>query len=217
MEIVATIFDLDGTIIRSEKEWGMAYLSVLQKLGQNISSDPHIPGVSVKSNWQNFITKFNIKTDRTVEELEIMTFAEYEKLISQITLNDGVIEFMDLLKENGISLSLATSSNWELTDKILKQFGLINYFESITTGEEVLDSKPAPDIFLLASEKLGVDPMDCLVIEDSVSGITAAKDAGMKVVAISNEDNEENLEEANLVVESFSAITLKAIDALSLD
>jgi beta-phosphoglucomutase-like phosphatase (HAD superfamily) len=59
--------------------------------------------------------------------------------------------------------------------------------------------------------------MDCLVIEDSVSGIIAAKDAGMKVIAISSEDNEEDLENADLVVESFSAITLKAIDALALD
>jgi beta-phosphoglucomutase-like phosphatase (HAD superfamily) len=130
---------------------------------------------------------------------------------------DGVVEFMDLLKENGISISLATSSNWEITDKILEHLGLTNYFESITTGEEVLNSKPAPDIFLLAAEKLGVDPMDCLVIEDSVSGIIAAKDAGMKVIAISSEDNEEDLENADLVVESFSAITLKAIDALALD
>jgi len=217
MKFAAAIFDLDGTVVKSEKEWGMAFISVLQKLGvKTAGGDPHTRGVSVKSNWQNILTKFNIKTDKTVEELETLTCLEYEKLISMITLSDGVLEFMDVLKESGMPLALATSTNWEITDKVLEHFGLNDFFDNITTGEEVANPKPAPDIFLRASEKLGVLPIDCLVIEDSLSGIVAAEEAGMRVIAVSgDEENGEDLEDADLVTEGFSEITLKAIDVIA--
>lgn len=216
MKFAAAIFDLDGTIIKSEEEWGMAFIAVLQKLGIKVDGDPHIPGVSLNSNWQEILTKYKVKTDKTPEELETLTYLEYEKLIPQITLNDGVLEFMDTLKESGMPLGLATSTNWQTTDKVLNRLGLTDFFENITTGEEVTNPKPAPDIFLVASEKLGVDPADCLAFEDSQSGVTAARDAGMKVIVISGgEENKGKLDMADLVTESFSEITLKAIDAIS--
>jgi HAD superfamily hydrolase (TIGR01509 family) len=218
MRFAAVIFDLDGTIIKSEKEWGMAFVNVLRNLGVVVDSKhPQTAGVSANSNWEKLIRKYNIKTDKTLDELSVLTYIEYEKLIPMITLSDGVLEFMDVLNESGVQLALATSTKWETTDMVLKQFGLDDYFDSITTGEEVDNPKPAPDIFLLASEKLGIDPADCLVIEDSVSGVDAATDAGMKVIAVSNEEEkEENLEDADLVVESFSEITSEAIDAIAL-
>ncbi len=218
MKFAAVIFDLDGTIIKSEKEWGKAFIAVLEKLGVKTNGhDPHTSGVDIKINWKNLLTKYDVKTDKTIEELEILTYAEYEKLIPEIFLNDGVLEFMDILKENGTSLGLATLTNWGTTEKIINHFGLNNYFESITTGEEVVNPKPEPDIFLLASEKLGVEPVDCLVIEDSLSGITAAKEAGMKVVAVSDYKDTDLIENADLAVGEFSEITLKAIDAIDLD
>jgi HAD superfamily hydrolase (TIGR01509 family) len=194
----------------------MAFIAVLQKLGIKADSDPHIPGVSLKSNWQEILVRYKIQTDKTPEELETLTYLEYEKLIPQITLNDGVLEFMDTLKESGLPLSLATSTNWQITDKILERFGLNDFFENITTGEEVINAKPAPDIFLTASEKLGVEPIDCLVFEDSPSGVTAAHDAGMKVIVVLGDgENKGKLDMADLVTGSFSEITLKAIDAIS--
>ncbi len=218
MKFAAVIFDLDGTIIKSEEEWSKAFVAVLQKLGVKTNDKNLLTrGAAIKSNWQKLLVKYNIKTDKTFEELEMLTYIEYEKLISEITLNDGVLEFMDALKENGTSLNLATLTNWETVMKVVEHFGLNNYFENVTTGEEVINPKPSPDIFLLASEKIGVEPVDCLVIEDSLTGITAAKEAGMKVVAISGDENADLLENADLVVAGFSEITLKAIDAIGLD
>jgi HAD superfamily hydrolase (TIGR01509 family) len=203
MKFAAVIFDLDGTIIKSERQWGKAFVAVLKKLGVDTKGrDPHTPGVDIKFNWKNLIAKYGVKTDKTAEELEILTYAEYEKFIPEISLNNGVLEFMNVLKESGLSLALATLTNWEITEKVINHFGLNNYFENITTGEEVENPKPAPDIFLLAAEKLGIDPVDCLVIEDSITGVTAAHEAGMKVIE---------------VVDGFSKITLKAIDAIGVD
>lgn len=222
MKFAAVIFDLDGTVIRSEEEWGKAFIAVLEKLGINTNGhDPHTPGVDIKINWKDLLVKYGVKTDKTIEELEILTYVEYEKLIPQISLNDGVLEFMDTLKESGLPLSLATLTNWETTEKVLTHFGLIglnNYFENITTGEEVENPKPAPDIFLLAAEKFGIEPADCLVIEDSVTGVTAAHEAGMRTIAVNDDEKiHGKLEEADLVVEGFSEITLKAIDAMDLN
>lgn len=215
MRFAAVIFDLDGTIIKSEEVWAKAFSAVLDSLGiKTDGTDPHTRGVSIKSNWPGIIEKFNIKTEKTVEELEVMTYTEYEKLIPQVKLNDGVLEFMDTLKESSTPIALATSTNWRITDKVLEHFKLNDFFVNITTGEEVDNPKPAPDIFLTSSEKLGVDPRDCLVIEDSTPGVIAAKEAGMKVIAVTDE---ENLKDADMVVEGFNQISLKAIDALDQD
>lgn len=216
MKLSAVIFDLDGTVIKSEKVWGKAFVNVFKTLGVNIdNSHPQTGGVSLKNNWENLLVKYNIKTNKSSDELVVLTYIEYEKLISEITLNDGVLNFMDELKESGIQLVLATSTKWETTDKILTHFKLTDLFESVTTGDEVLYPKPAPDIFIAAAEKVNMDPSFCLVIEDSESGVMAAKDAGMHVIAITNgEENEDRLEQADLVVEGFAEITPKVTEGL---
>lgn len=216
MKFSAVIFDLDGTVIDSEGAWGKAFVKVLESLGVKTDSDhPEIVGVSVKPNWQALLQKYNIKTTKTLDELETLTYVEFEKLITYISLKDGVIEFIEDLKENGYDMALATSTNWSIVEKILNQFQMHYLFDVVTTGEEVINPKPSPEIFMVTSDKLGIDPEHCLVIEDSPSGVEAAKEAGMKVIAISrDDDNFKNLEKADLVVEDFSEITSKAIDQL---
>lgn len=219
MKFAAAIFDLDGTIINDEDVWAKSYTSVLQSLGGVVSeSNSHVFGASTEQNLKEQISRLGIKTDKSIGELVTMVFLEVQKLIPEMTLKDGVLDFMETLHENGTPLALATSSNWETTDKILEHFGLLPLFENITTVEEVGSPKPAPDIYVLASEKLGVEPADCLVFEDSKAGVTSAKEAGMRVIAVNEDEKvQETLEEADLVVSGFSEITLKAIDAIGLD
>ena len=218
MRFTCVIFDLDGTIVTSEDQWCKAFSNVLSSIGVNNSKNQNIRGLSIQENWKKIISELNIKTDKSIEDLSLLTNIEFEKLISQITLNDGIVEFMDSLIENGMTLALATSTKWEITDKVLKQFGIGDYFEAITTGEEVSYSKPDPDIYLKTAEKLGLEPKDCLVVEDSVPGIEAAKDAGMKVIAVSGgEMDDDNLQKADYISEGYSEISLKVIDSLSDD
>jgi len=215
MIVRAAIFDLDGTIIDSEEQWGKAYSKVFKSLGADVNeNESHIFGASVEYNLKNQISKHNIKTAKTIEELETQTFIEFQKLISEITLNDGVIPLMENLRESGVPLALATSTNWDRADRILKEFDLANFFEDVTTVEEIVNPKPAPDIYLVAAEKLGVDESDCLVFEDSPSGVTAAKEAGMKVIAIDPTGENKELESADLVIGQFSEATPQAIAEL---
>lgn len=216
MKLAAVIFDLDGTLVDSEFAWGVSFKNILKTLGVETSEDhPQETGVDVKTNWQRLIEKFKISTNLTLDELEFLTFKELENHIEEIDIKDGAFEFIGNLKDQGYMIGLATSTNWTIVDKIFEHFGMADFFDSVTTGEEVQNPKPAPDIYLLAAEKLGTEPQDCLVIEDSPSGVSSAVEANMKVIAISEDDDEdERLDQANLIVENFGKITPKVIDLL---
>lgn len=215
MKILAAIFDLDGTIIESEPVWGKAFVKVLSTFGvQSDESNSHTPGVSVKDNWKNLVSKYEIKTNKTPDELEVMTYLEYEKLIPEIDVRDGVIELITSLKDSGIEIAIATSTSWEIADKILKNLELEYLFDELTTVEEVVNPKPDPEIFIKAVEKMNLEPEDCLVFEDSYTGVKAAKEAGMKVIAIDPSGENEDLENADLVVGNFSEVNPKAISEL---
>ncbi len=216
MKLAAVIFDLDGTLVNSEIAWGKAFVNVLAKLGVKAeNSHPQITGVSIKPNWVGLIGKYKINTKFNLDELEAFTLAELERHIDDIQLNDGALELIGDFKDLGYQIGLATSTNWTVVEKIFDSLDLHDIFDSVTTGEEVDSPKPSPDIFLVAAGKLGVEPADCLVIEDSLAGVTAAIEANMKVIAVSPDDDESGeLENANFVVENFSKITPKLIDAL---
>lgn len=215
MQFSAVIFDLNGTILEDEDEYGKAFVKVLKNLGiDSKNSYPQEKGIGVKENWQKLIEKYNIKTKKSVELLTKETQEEYLKEISDVTVRTGFDDFIDRLKANGIKIALGTSNSWEQTDKILGILNLQGIFDVVTTGDEVIYNKPDPDIFTVTADKLGVEREDCLVIEDSLAGIKAAKRAGMKVIAISSDEDPEIFSKADLVVEGFSEITPRVIDQL---
>lgn len=212
MKISAVIFDLDGTLIDSEPQWSEAFVKVLKQLGKTVAeTSPQTQGLSNKSNWNILLSKYNIKTTKSLDELEHLTLLEYSKLIENITLRESGIELIESLKKSAIKVALATSTEWWIVEKIFNQFEMEGLFDSVTTGEEVLNKKPAPDSFLVAADKLGIPEDECLVIEDSLSGVQAAKEAKMKVIAIDETGEKSELEVANVVVEGFSDITPKVL------
>ena len=215
MKISTAIFDLDGTVIDSEDVWGRAFCRVLKNLGAIAKSEhPEEPGFSIKESWKRLIPEYGIKTEKTLDELRSLTYSEYEKEIPQIGLQDNVVDLIEDLKESGIVIVLATGTIWEIADKIMMNLKIENLFDNIVTGDEVLNQKPDPEIFNKVIEKLDVDPNECLVFEDSLPGILAAKEAGMKVIAIDPTGENAKLEEAHQVIGSFSEVTPKVIDSL---
>jgi HAD superfamily hydrolase (TIGR01509 family) len=215
MILSAVIFDLDGTIIDSEEVWARAFVNVLKKLGiEAKDSHPHVSGVEIKKNWESLIIKYSVKTDKTPEELSSLTRAEYTKFIPQISLRDGVVEFIENLKNDNVIVALATSTDWEITDKIFQELELADLFDYVTTGDEVFNNKPDPEIYIKSADKMNLDPNDCLVIEDSPSGIIAGKEAGMKVIAIDPSGGRDDLKKADKIVESYSEITARVIGEL---
>lgn len=209
MVISAVIFDLDGTVLSNEDEYGKAFRKVLSKLGKKVDKKyPHVSGIGVKENWPILLSKYKIKTKRTVEELTKETQDAYLAMLSEVDLVSGFEKFIKDLKDSGIHVALATSNSWFIVAKVLAELDLEKYFDCIITGEEVDYKKPDPDLFILTAKKLGVKPEDCLVVEDSEAGIEAAKRARMHVVAIARDkEHAKTLKEADLVIKNYYQLT----------
>lgn len=213
MKISAVIFDLDGTVLDNEDEYGLAFKKVLADLGEEVKTDyPHIGGIGVKENWPYLLKKYHIKTKKTLDELASLTQKEYLKLLPRVKVKKDLEAFVRKLKESGIKTALATSNVWFIVEKVFEEIPIEGFFDSVTTGEEVAQKKPAPDLFLKAADKLDISPDGCLVIEDSPSGVEAAHQAGMKVIAVARDENQaKKLSGANLVIRGYNQLAPETI------
>jgi len=211
MKLSMVIFDLDGTILLSEEAYGKAFKKVLQDNQVKESSEhPQIAGIGVKENWEILKNRYKIK--KSVEELTEQTQEEYLKTLDEVQIREGFLKFANELKRSGILIALATSNAWWLVEEDLAYFNLESLFDVITTGEEVEYNKPDPDLFLETAKKAGIDSSECLVIEDSIAGVKAAKAAGMKVIAMRSwYEEEKDLKQADKVVSSFNQISPKIL------
>lgn len=216
MKISAVIFDLDGTILDDEGLYDDSFREVLTSHGVAVPPGRcHIKGIGIKENWVKLLDKYNLKTKKTPEILAIETQAAYLKRTNEGVVRPGFFDFAQDLRDSGVILALATSSTWEVAGQVMEKNGLNDFFDVVTTGDEVPFNKPDPDIFILSADKLAIERNNCLVIEDSPAGVTAAHRAGMKVIGIATTDEDsEALENAESVVQGFDEITPKLLDGI---
>lgn len=183
--IKAVIFDLDGTLIDSMWVWNKINEDYLKNYGYTASEElqDEITHLTLTETAIYFKEKFNItsKIDDMIHTWNNMAFDYYS---NKIKLKDGVLEYINFLRDKKIKIALATSNSIPLLEVILKKNNIYHYFDAITTSEEVQKSKINPDIYLLSAKKLNVSPEECLVFEDIVQAVTGAKLAGMKVYAV---------------------------------
>jgi HAD superfamily hydrolase (TIGR01509 family) len=216
----AVIFDMDGVIIDSEPTHMKLENEAYKKLGIDVSTDEHHSFVGTTSYYMWEVLKNRYKLDKSLEELVDYDRNIYFKyLVSdecEMILIDGVKELIKALHENGVKLAIASSSPLNVIEAIAKKFKIEQYFEAFVTGDFVKNSKPEPDIFVFASEKLGVSPRNCVVIEDSHNGVLAAKKAGMKCVGINSDpEGSQDISMADLVINNFKEVNYKKISELS--
>ncbi len=200
----AVIFDMDGVIVDSEPRHERAFLEIVRELGYE---DRHglvvadYIGRSDRDLWIDFVER--IKPAQRLEELLAMKRQRVVEMIREDRpLFEGSLELVERLAKP-YSLGLASGSERPIVEEVLKLGGLNRLFSVVVTGSEVLNGKPAPDIFLNAAEKLKVRPEDCWVIEDSKPGVAAGQAAGMRVIAITNTHPAKELQGANHVVSSY--------------
>lgn len=210
--IRAVIFDMDGVIIDSEPLHFKSDQLTMKYFGKDISCGElnHYVGVSNSVMWTDLQKKYNI--DASVQTLMEKQSYYKKSLVGNKKLEPivGITSLLDEIKESGLKIGLASSSNRDFIVLILKNLGIIDYFSVIVSGEDVDKSKPEPDIFLKAAEKLDVHPKDCLVIEDAQHGVKAAKLAGMTCIGFSNPNSgTHDLSLADTVVSSITEINLK--------
>ncbi len=211
----AIIFDMDGVIIDSEPLHLELERELLEELGGKITPEEHqkFVGTTDYYMWSTFKNKFNIKN--SIEEMIAIKKERFLQNIHKINLVDNFEEFMLTVHKEGYLLGLASSNNRKTVDSIIKKFNLDKYFEFIISGEEVSKGKPNPEIFLTAANKMNVKPHECLVIEDATNGVKAAKSAGMKCIGLKNPNSgDQDLSQADLIVDNFSELTLDTIKKL---
>lgn len=216
-ELKAVIFDMDGVIIDSEPIHYKLNMKLYNKLGFEISAEEYnnFVGVSNKDHWIILKEKYNIS--KSVEELiELQNTTLIEEVHTlEIEPIPGVRELLVELKNENIKTALASSSSLSYIYAVLEKFALTDYFPVVISGENLEKSKPHPGIFLKTAEKLNTAPGDCVVIEDSRHGISAARKAGMKCIAFFNPNSgNQDLSMAGIIVNSIEEIDTKLLKKL---
>jgi HAD superfamily hydrolase (TIGR01509 family) len=180
----AVIFDMDGLLLDSEPLYRVTWQTASADLGFPIDD----------AFYERFVGRGNDEAEHLLRERfgEALPLDEFRKRwrrdwderldAAPLARKPGAIELLDRLDERGIPKALATSSPRALALRCLGDLG--SRFAALAFGDDVAHSKPAPDLFLLASQRLGVKPADCLVLEDSEAGVRAAHAAGMDVIMV---------------------------------
>ena len=183
--IKGVIFDLDGTLVDSMWIWKQIDIEYLGARGIEMPADlqSKIEGMSFYETAVYFKETYNIPDSLEVIMANWNEMA-MEKYKSVVRLKEGVNDFLQLLRDRGIVMGIATSNSRILTEAALDNLGIAEYFGAIVTGSEIIKGKPEPDVYLTAAGKLAIEPKSCLVFEDLPFGIMAGKRAGMKTCAI---------------------------------
>lgn len=214
--IEAVVFDLDGVIVDSEHVWDEARQRLAEERGgrwhDRASRD--MMGMSSRewSRYMHDVIGLAESPDEINAEVVRRLVAVYRE---ELPLLDGAVEAVEALAGRW-PLGLASSSNRELIDLVLRVSGLERWFAATVSSEEVPRGKPAPDVYLEAARRLGVAAERCAAVEDSENGIRSAKAAGMRVIAIPNAQYppaEDALAAADVVLPSVAAVTPAAVES----
>jgi HAD superfamily hydrolase (TIGR01509 family) len=185
-DVKAVIFDMDGVIIDSEPLWRRAMITGFNTIGLNFTEEDcrKTTGMRFKEVVNHWFAH-HIVRDHNPDELHDKVIYHLVELIKQEgNPMKGVPEALEHLKEKGVLIGLATSSSHVLMDTVLEKLYIHHYFSTITSAEFLEYGKPHPEVFLNCAKGLKTNPHHCLVIEDSLNGIIAAKAAQMQVAAI---------------------------------
>jgi len=184
--IDAVVFDLDGVILDTEELWDDVREALARERGGRWSDQAQadMMGMSSKE-WSRYMHDALGLAEPPEEISREVVQRMLDRYAQRLPLIDGAVEAVERLAAHW-PLGLASSSNRELIDRALEVSGLDGYFRETVSSEEVERGKPAPDVYLEAARRLGVEPTRCAAVEDSASGIRSAHAAGMRVVAIPN-------------------------------
>ncbi len=183
----AILFDLDGTLIDTEKYYRICWKKTLESFGYKVTDEDVL---SLRSLGRPFapdhIKKMVKDPDADYKAIRAKRSKLMEEMIARegIQLKKGAVELLEYLRSKKITTAVSTASDLERTTRYLKQVGLYDYFDKLISCTMVDRGKPAPDVYLYACKELGLSPDLCIAVEDSPNGVKSAFSAGCKVIMV---------------------------------
>jgi HAD superfamily hydrolase (TIGR01509 family) len=214
--IKAIIFDMDGLLVDSEPYWKIAEKICFGKLGLTLTDEllRQVMGfrlTEVVEHWYNY-QPWGEKNFEAVEADVLVTVKQL--IIENANALPGVIQTLEFCKNNGYKIALASSSAMSLINVVVDKLNIRHYFDLLVSAEFEPYGKPHPSVFLTTAQKLNVLPTECLVFEDSVNGMIAAKAARMKCIVVPELEKQEELywQLANFKLVSLEEFKLEMVD-----
>jgi beta-phosphoglucomutase len=213
--IKACIFDLDGVIVDTAIYHYSAWRRLANQLGFDFTEEQNeelkgisrIESLKIILNWGAVS-----KSEGELQELATLKNTWYVEMITKMTPDEilpGAKEFLELVRAHHYLTALGSAS--KNSETILKQIGLMHFFDALVDGNKVTKSKPDPEVFLVGAKELNVRPEECVVFEDAIAGVKAAKAGNMKAVGIGKADV---LNEADLVIKGLFEMTIEKLKNL---
>jgi HAD superfamily hydrolase (TIGR01509 family) len=181
----AVIFDMDGTILDTESVFRTIVFEVCTELGFEMTDGVHraMVGGSHENTNRLLVESYGVSFPYTLFDERCRVIMR-ERSHGGVPVKRGAREFIGELRERGIPTAVATSSRQNHAHHHLGAAGLLELFETVVTRDDVVNPKPHPEPYLTAARRLGVDPLHCLALEDSHSGVRAAHAAGMQTIMV---------------------------------
>lgn len=211
--LIAIIFDMDGVLVDSEPFILEAATRFFAERGLTVQPEDFTPFVGAGEN--RYIggpaEKYGLSID--IEEAKARTYAIYDEITrGHLAPLPGVREFISEARGLGLMLAVASSADPVKIAINLREIGIpAETFDAVVSGLDVVHKKPAPDIFLAAADRLGVPPEECVVVEDAVNGVAAARAAGMRCLGLTTSFSAEKLAGADWIAADLSGISPAAL------
>ncbi|MBX2962544.1 MAG: HAD family phosphatase [Cyclobacteriaceae bacterium] len=211
----AIIFDMDGVIVDTNPFHKETINQFCKKYGFELTDEELRTKIYGRTNREWIPNLFGKLTD---EQLEAYAF-EKEQMFRDVYAQhikpvEGLIDFLDLLEQHAIPCSIATSAPRANVDFVLKGTGIGKYFDIILDESMVTHGKPHPEIYIKSAKAINLPNEQCIVIEDSLSGIQAGKAAGSKVIGITTTHTPEEMKDTDLVIDNFTTLTIDQLESL---
>jgi beta-phosphoglucomutase len=209
--VKACLFDLDGVIVDTAVYHFQAWRRLANELGFDFTEhqNEQLKGISRMESLELILNWGGVTLTEEKKAWATKKNQWYLDLVMQMTPKEvlpGVPEFLTSLRANGIKIALGSAS--KNSKLILERIQMLDYFDAIIDGNNITKGKPDPQVFLMGAEATGAQPSECVVFEDAVAGVQAAKAGGMKAVGIGSADI---LTEADIVISTFEDFSVEKL------